>query len=140
MDHLPDGKAVYTEPPAYGYSGRPGILGAMGLQVFGTRKCPDTRKAERWLKERGVKYQFVDLAGKGMSPGELRSVAAALGIDALVDQEGERYARRGLAYLEADLEEELLADPLLLKTPVVRDGKRASVGYRPELWKAWLGG
>ncbi len=112
----------------------------MGLQVFGTRKCPDTRKAERWLKERGVKYQFVDLAGKGMSPGELRSVAAALGIDALVDQEGERYARRGLAYLEADLEEELLADPLLLKTPVVREGKRASVGYRPELWKAWLGG
>lgn len=111
----------------------------MGLQVFGTRKCPDTRKAERWLKERGIKYQFIDLAEKGMSPGELASVAQAVGIDALVDRESERFRRRGLGYMDFDPEEELVADPLLMRTPVLRDGSRATVGYAPETWKAWLG-
>lgn len=112
----------------------------MALQVFGTRKCPDTRKAERFLKERGVAYQFIDLAEKGMSPGELRSVAAAAGgLDALVDREGERYRKRGLAYMELDLEEELLADPLLLRRPILRDGRRAVVGDAPEEWKRLLG-
>lgn len=111
----------------------------MGLQVFGTRKCPDTRKAERWLKERGIKYQFIDLAEKGMSPGELASVAQAVGIDALVDRESERFRRRGLGYMDFDPEEELAADPLLMRTPVLRDGSRATVGYAPETWKAWLG-
>ena len=70
-------------------------LVAMGLQIFGTRKCPDTRKAERFLKERGVAYQFIDLADKGISPGELKSVAQALGLDALIDREGERFKKRG---------------------------------------------
>lgn len=112
----------------------------MALQVFGTRKCPDTRKAERFLKERGVAYQFIDLAEKGMSPGELRSVAAAAGgLDALVDREGERYRKRGLAYMELDLEEELVADPLLLRRPILRDGRRAVVGDAPEEWKRLLG-
>ncbi len=112
----------------------------MALQVFGTRKCPDTRKAERFLKERGVAYQFIDLAEKGMSPGELRSVAAAAGgLDALVDREGERYRKRGLAYMELDLEEELLADPLLLRRPILRNGRRAVVGDAPEEWKRLLG-
>ena len=112
----------------------------MALQVFGTRKCPDTRKAERFHKERGVAYQFIDLAEKGMSPGELRSVAAAAGgLDALVDREGERYRKRGLAYMELDLEEELLADPLLLRRPILRDGRRAVVGDAPEEWKRLLG-
>jgi arsenate reductase-like glutaredoxin family protein len=112
----------------------------MGLQVFGTRKCPDTRKAERWLKERGIKYQFVDLAEKGMSPGELASAARAVGIDALVDRDGARFAERGLAYMDFDALAELAADPLLIRTPVVRDGARATVGYAPEAWKLWLKG
>ncbi len=106
----------------------------MALQVFGTRKCQDTKKAERFFKERGVKYQFIDLAEKGMSPGELASVAAALGIDALVDPSSSRYAERGLAHLECDLAEELLADWRLMRTPVVRNGRRAAVGFAPEAW------
>jgi arsenate reductase-like glutaredoxin family protein len=110
----------------------------MALQIFGTKKCPDTRKAERFFKERGIRFQAIDLAEKGMSAGELRSVAAALGLETLVDTEGRRYRERGLAHMLVDLEETLLADPLLLKTPIVRDGPKASVGFKPEIWAAWL--
>lgn len=110
----------------------------MGLQIFGTRKCPDTRKAERFFKERGARYQFIDLAEKGMSLGELRSVRQAIGDEALLDRAGERFKKRGLGYMDFALEEEILADPLLLKTPIVRDGARAAVGYAPEAWKALL--
>jgi arsenate reductase (glutaredoxin) len=111
----------------------------MGLQVFGTRKCPDTRKAERFLKERGIKYQFIDLADKGISPGELRSIAAAAGSEALVDVTSPRFSERGLGYMDFDPEEEILRDPLLLKTPVLRDGQRALVGFATADWKAFLG-
>jgi len=111
----------------------------MGLQIFGTRKCPDTRKAERFFRERGAAYQFVDLAEKGISPGELASVKAALGGAPLIDTEGKRFRDRGLAYQDYDEEAELLADPLLLKTPVVRDGRRAIIGYDPAGWSGLLG-
>lgn len=110
----------------------------MGLQIFGTRKCPATRKAERYFRERGVGYQFVDLAEKGISAGELAAVKAAVGVDALLDREGKRYRERGLAYQDVDAETEILADPLLLRTPVVRDGRRAAIGDDPAGWKALL--
>jgi arsenate reductase-like glutaredoxin family protein len=110
----------------------------MGLQVFGTKKCCETQKAVRWLKERGIKYQFVDLADKGISPGELGSIAKALGLEALVDKEGARYKKRGMEHLVVDLEEELLADPLLLRTPLLRDGSRAAAGYDPAAWELWV--
>lgn len=112
----------------------------MGLQVFGTRKCPDTRKAERFLKERGVDYQFVDLADKGISLGELRAVAAVVGIEALLDAEGARFKDKNLGYMDFDPEEELLKDPLLLKTPILRDGRKVAVGFDPEAWSAKMMG
>jgi len=112
----------------------------MGLQIFGTRKCPDTRKAERFFRDRGVAYQFIDLAEKGISPGELRSVAGAVGMASLVDTGGKRFKDRGLGYQDYDEEAEVLRDPLLMKTPVVRDGRRATVGYDPSTWMAWLRG
>jgi len=111
----------------------------MAIQVFGTRKCKDTRKAERWFKERDVRYQFVDLAEKGISPGELRAVRDAVGKDALLDASGPRYAKRGLSWMEHDPEEEALADPLLLRTPIVRDGRRAVIGFDPEGWRTLAG-
>jgi arsenate reductase len=111
----------------------------MGLQIFGTRKCPDTRKAERFFQDRGVAYQFIDLAEKGISPGELASVKAAVGGATLVDTEGKRFRDRGLAYQDYDPEAEILADPLLLKTPIVRDGRRAVIGCDPAGWKGMLG-
>jgi arsenate reductase (glutaredoxin) len=121
-------RAVYTQ--------------GMGLQLFGTRKCPETRKAERFLKERGIKYQFIDLSGEGaggkgpISQGELRAIASALGADALIDAKSPRFADKGLGYMDFDPEEEILKDPLLLRTPVLRDGRKAVIGYAPELWKA----
>jgi arsenate reductase-like glutaredoxin family protein len=111
----------------------------MALQIFGTRKCPATRKAERFFKERDIAYHFVDLAGKGISPGELDSVAKAAGVDSLVDPDSKRYKDRGLAYMDYDPKEEILAWPLLLRTPVVRDGPAVSLGDDPAAWAAFAG-
>jgi arsenate reductase (glutaredoxin) len=120
----------------------------MSLQIFGTRKCSDTRKAERFFRDRGIAYQFIDLAEKGISPGELAAVVAAVRAGAgatttsavdLVDTEGKRFRDRGLSYQVYDAEAEILADPLLLKTPIVRDGRRAIIGHDPAGWKSMLG-
>jgi arsenate reductase-like glutaredoxin family protein len=110
----------------------------MGFQVFGTKKCRDTQAAERFFKERGIDYQFVDLEEKGISAGELASVRAAVGADALIDLQGERAKKRGLAWMDFDPEEEILADPLLLRTPVVRDGRRAVIGHDQAGWSSML--
>jgi arsenate reductase (glutaredoxin) len=111
----------------------------MGLQVFGTRKCPDTRKAERFLKDRGIEYQFIDLSGKGLSPGELRALAAACGMDSLLNTEGALFKEKGLGHMVFDPEEEILKSPLLLRTPILREGKKAVLGFDPAAWKAFLG-
>ncbi len=110
----------------------------MGLQIFGTRKSADTRKAERFFKERGVKFQLIDLEEKGISPGELRSVAQAVGRDALLDKDSPRYEAAGLAHIDHDPEEEILKDPLLLCMPVVRDGNRAVIGPDMDGWRSFL--
>jgi arsenate reductase len=114
------------------------------IQIFGTRKCSETKKAERFFKERGVKVQSIDLSEKAISAGELRSVANATGgMAALIDSEGKRYLEKGLKYSAPTgprIEALLLEDPLLLKTPIVRSGKAATVGYQPDAWKAWLAG
>jgi arsenate reductase (glutaredoxin) len=112
------------------------------LQIFGTKKCPDTRKAERFFKERRVSYQLIDLAQKAPSPGELRKIANAVGgTDKLIAREGRRYVDRGLKYAAPTgprIEKILLEDPLLLRTPIVRTGDRATVGYEEETWRQWL--
>jgi arsenate reductase len=110
------------------------------VQVFGTKKCQETRKAERWFKERSIKIQLVDLKEKGLSAGELRSVAAKVGLDKLVDRQSQRFRDKGLRVASFSgplLEKTLLEDPLLLKTPIVRLGKEATVGFAPETWTAW---
>ena len=109
----------------------------MNIQIFGTLKCQDTRKAQRYFKERRIPFQFVDITEKGLSKGELNSLKAAVGIDSLIDSACKAYARKNLKYLTHDIEEELLKDALLLKTPVVRNGRDATVGYQPDVWKAW---
>ena len=114
------------------------------IQIFGTKKCADTRKAERWFKERSMKVQSIDLNEKGLSPGELKRVASGVagggGVDALVDRESKRYVDKGHKYAApkgARLEALLLADPLLLKTPIVRRGPAATVGFMPDVWETW---
>jgi arsenate reductase len=111
------------------------------VQIFGTKKCKDTRKAERWFKERSMRVQSVDLTEKGLSPGELRSVASRVGgVEMLIDRESKRYVDKGFKYsapTNARIETVLLEDPLLLKTPIVRRGTEATVGYAPEVWERW---
>jgi arsenate reductase-like glutaredoxin family protein len=109
----------------------------MPLQLFGTPRCQDTKKAQRFFKERGLRVQFIDLSDKGISPGELRAIAAAVGLETLADRDGKRWRDKGLDHLLVDLEESLLADPLLLRTPILRDGKKAVVGLAPEAWAAF---
>ncbi len=109
----------------------------MNIQIFGKAKCFDTKKAERWFKERRIKYQFVDILRFGMSRGELNSVKNAVGLEALIDEKDQDYPLlQYLASNEAKLDK-LYEDPYLIKTPVVRNGKQATVGYCPEIWKTW---
>ena len=109
----------------------------MNIQIFGKNKCFDTKKAERWFKERRIKYQFVDLGRYGMSRRELESVKSAVGLDAMLDERDPDYPLvQYLASNEAKLEK-LFDCPWLIKTPVVRNGRQATVGYCPDIWKTW---
>jgi arsenate reductase (glutaredoxin) len=109
----------------------------MNIQIFGKLKCQDTKKAQRYFKERRIPFQFVDITRKGLSKGELNSIKTAVGIDNLIDREGGIYAEKNLKYLIHDVEDELLKDSMLLRTPIVRNGREATIGYQPDLWKEW---
>lgn len=112
----------------------------MNIQIFGTKKCFDTKKAERYFKERGVKYQFIDMKEKGMSKGEYNGVKQAVGgLDAMLDEScRDQDALALIKYIaKEDRDEKVLENQKVLKTPIVRNGKQATVGYRPEIWKEW---
>ena len=110
----------------------------MNIQIIGTKKSSDTRKAERFFKERRIPYQFRDLKEKGISKGELENIKRIISADDLIDKEGPEYKKRNLSFMVFDIEEELLNDPLLLKAPIVRNGNIATVGYVPDIWKNWI--
>ncbi len=111
------------------------------IQIFGTSKCKETRAAQRFFADRRIKVQVVDLREKGLSKGEIGSVARAVGgVRALYDGDGARARERGLHHLgpsDARILELLLEDPLLLRTPIVRDGTKAAVGMAETTWKAF---
>ncbi len=109
----------------------------MAIQVFGTKKCKETQKAIRFFKERRIQIQFIDLTQKGVSPGELRIICRSIPLEDLIDTEGREYEKRNLKYLRHDIEEALLDYPLLLRTPIVRDGQRAMLGYQADKLKDW---
>ena len=112
----------------------------MNIQIFGKSKCFDTKKAERYFKERRIKYQLVDIMSKGLSKGEFNSVAAAVGgYEKLIDEKSKAYESSTIKYLayEEDKIEKLLETPAMFKTPIVRNGKQATIGYQPEVWKNW---
>ncbi len=112
----------------------------MNIQIFGSKKSNDSKKAERWFKERRIKYQMIDMKEKGMSRGELTSVMQAVGgLDALLDPNTkDKDTLALLNYLTEDAKlEKVLENPQLLRTPVVRNGKKATVGYAPEVWESW---
>lgn len=112
----------------------------MNIQIFGKSKCFDTKKAERYFKERKIKYQFIDLPKYSMSDKEFMSVKKAIGgLDNLFDKNSKAYEKHFIEYLahDEDKEDKLLEFPELFKTPIVRNGKQATVGYCPEIWKTW---
>ena len=112
----------------------------MNIQIFGTRKNFDSKKAERYFKERGICVQFVDMKDKGLSKGEFHSVCQAVGgYQKLIDENcRDKDLLALITYIaEEDREEKILENQNILKLPIVRNGKQATVGYRPEIWKDW---
>jgi len=112
----------------------------MNIQIFGKPKCFETKKAERYFKERKIKFQLIDISRYGISKGEYQSVKSAVGgMYALIDEKSKEYDNQYIKHLarEDDIEERLLSNPGMFKTPIVRNGKQATVGYKPDVWKAW---
>lgn len=113
----------------------------MNIQIFGSSKSFDSKKAERWFKERRIKYQYIDLASKGLSPREYEAVKRKVGFEALVNTKCRLYEDledRYKRYVTPSAwEEKLLEYPELFNAPIVRNGKEATVGYHPEIWQTW---
>ena len=113
----------------------------MNIQIFGKSKCFDTKKAERYFKERGIKFQSIDLIRFGMSGKEFDSVVRAVGgVDNLIDWNGKSQEITNMKYMDdrGTKEDKVFNDSSLMKTPIVRNGKQATVGYCPEIWAAWV--
>lgn len=112
----------------------------MNIQIFGTTKCFDTKKAQRYFKERNIKVQFIDMKEKGLSKGEYNSVKQAVGgLDALLDDKcRDKDALALVKYIaDEDKNEKILQNQQVLRTPIVRNGKQATVGFCPDVWKGW---
>ena len=112
----------------------------MNIQIFGTKKNFDSKKAERFFKERGIKYQFIDMKEKGLSKGEFHSVSQAVGgYENMIDENcKDKDLLALIQYLaEEDKVEKILENQKVIKTPIVRNGKQATIGYQPEVWKNW---
>lgn len=112
----------------------------MNIQIFGTKKCNDTKKAECFFKERGIKYQFIDMKEKGMSKGEFNSVAQVNGgLENMINWESKDKDTLALIKYTADEDklEKVLENPQVIKTPVVRNGRASTLGYQPDIWKVW---
>ena len=110
------------------------------IQIFGTNKSQDTKKALRFFKERGIKPQFVDLKERSVAPGELKRFVQKAGLNALLDTKGKAYERSGLEYLrvgDEELTQKLIDDPALMVQPLVRSGNALTVGWDEEAWRAW---
>jgi arsenate reductase-like glutaredoxin family protein len=114
-------------------------MNALNIQIFGILKCFDTKKAQRYFKERNIKFQFIDLTEKELSKRELDSVEAAVGLANLINKDAKDYERLNLSKIGSSTikKEILLKNPKLYKTPIVRNGKQATVGYEPGIWETW---
>ena len=112
----------------------------MNIQIFGTKKSSDSRKAERFFKERGIRFQYIDLKQKGLSKGEFKSVCQAVGgLDQMIDPAcKDKDLLALIKYIAAeDRFQKVLENQSVLKQPIVRNGRQATVGYQPDVWKTW---
>ena len=112
----------------------------MNIQIFGTSKCFETKKAQRYFKERGVKCQMIDLKEKGFSMGELNAVLRAVsGLEQLINPNcKDQEALALITYINPEAKiDKLFENQQVITTPVVRNGGKATVGFKPEVWKTW---
>jgi arsenate reductase (glutaredoxin) len=111
----------------------------VNIQIFGVKKCFDSQKAERYFRERNIKYQLIDLKQKSFSKGEFESVRKAVEINDLINRNAKVYKQLNLDRIGgSSMREEILFNhPELFNTPIVRNGRQATVGYHPEIWKDW---
>lgn len=112
----------------------------MNIQIFGKSKCFDTKKAERYFKERRIKFQSIDLVKYGISGKEFDSVLRAVGgVDHMIDWNSKAQDITNMKYMDdaRSKEDKIFNDPKLIKTPIVRNGKLATIGYCPEIWETW---
>lgn len=110
----------------------------LNIQIFGTLKCKDTNKALRFFKERGISPHLVELNKYPMKKGELNNISQAIQIEDLIDRDGKEFKKLNLQYKVYDTEQELLENPLLFITPIVRNGRKATVGEASDIWKKWI--
>lgn len=109
----------------------------MNIQIFGRNKCFDTKKAQRFFKERNIKFQFINLDEKDMSKKEFESVLRQVGIDEMIDSKAKDKELLTMLNYLTDKESKVFDNQQVLKTPIVRNGKLATVGYKPDMWKNW---
>lgn len=110
----------------------------MIIQIFGKKNCNDSKKAERFFKERNIKYQFINLKEKAPSKRELKTITGKIPLEELIDENSTEYKKRNLQYMVFDLEETLLENPILFKSPICRLNNDITLGYTPEIWKNWI--
>ena len=108
------------------------------VQIIGTKNCQDTRKADRFFRERGIQPHFVDLKERPLSEGELQNICRNLDPEQLLDQDSKAYAKAGLSYMVYDPLQVAQKNPAVLKTPIIRCGKEVTIGLKPEIWNEWL--
>ena len=111
----------------------------MNIQIFGRKKCFDTKKAERYFKERKISFQFIDIDIKGLSKGELNSVKKNISINDLINEKSKEFKNLNLDKIRSSemKEEILLKNPKILKSPIVRNGNASTLGYKKEVWDKW---
>lgn len=110
----------------------------MNIQIYGAKKCFDTKKAERYFKERKIPYQFIDLPQFGMAKAVFEAAKKQIAVEDMIDRKAKAYQSLYMDYIdEAKREPTLFENPALFRTPIVRNGKAFTLGYCPEIWKTW---
>lgn len=111
----------------------------MNIQIYSGKKNFDTQKAERYFKERRIPVQMMDLKKHPLGEREIRLMLQQVGMEKLIDREDKKAKEHPACYYnqESLLIPAIQEAPWLLKTPIVRNGNRVTVGYQPEIWETW---
>ena len=110
----------------------------MNIQIYGSKKCFDTKKAERYFKERNIKYQYIDIHQFGMAKSVFEGAKKQIPVEDMIDRKAKAYTKLYLDYIdEAKREPTLSENPELFRTPIVRNGREFTLGYCPDIWKNW---